>query len=421
MTLHVDVLKGEQRPPPRRGRVQGAGPGPARRRWRWTARPRCRAPRACSEPMPEVVIVPTGTANIASVMAAFRRLGAEPRVSESAGRGRARRRTSCCRASARSARRWRGWSSTGWTGRCASGSRRTGRRSRICVGHQLLFETSDESPGVRGLGRRRRAMSAASPTMSACRSSAGTRCDAGEDARLLEGGYAYFANSYRATEAPGWTVAQADPWRPVRGGHGARQRHRLPVPPRALRRLRRGAAGALPGAAADADLAHHPLPRREPRPRGQGRALPGPARRRRPGRAGAALPGHRARDEIVILDVSATPEGRGHQHETVRRVREVLSIPLTVGGGVRAVEDAWHLLEAGADKVSVNTAAVERPELLSEHRRAVRPAVLRGRDRRRLARRPRSRCWSRAGARAPASTRSSGRARPSGAGRARSC
>ena len=69
-------------------------------------------------------------------------------------------------------------------------------------------------------------------------------------------------------------------------------------------------------------------------------------------------------DEIVILDVSATPEGRGHQHETIRRVREVLSIPLTVGGGVREVEDAWHLLEAGADKVSVNTAAVERPEIL---------------------------------------------------------
>jgi imidazole glycerol-phosphate synthase subunit HisF len=70
-------------------------------------------------------------------------------------------------------------------------------------------------------------------------------------------------------------------------------------------------------------------------------------------------------DEIVILDVSATPEGRGHQHETVRRVREALSIPLTVGGGVRAVGDAWRLLEAGADKVSVNTAAVERPDLLS--------------------------------------------------------
>jgi imidazoleglycerol phosphate synthase cyclase subunit len=71
-------------------------------------------------------------------------------------------------------------------------------------------------------------------------------------------------------------------------------------------------------------------------------------------------------DEIVILDVSATPEGRGHQHETVRRVREVLSIPLTVGGGVRTEADALALLEAGADKVSVNTAAVDRPELLSE-------------------------------------------------------
>jgi imidazoleglycerol phosphate synthase cyclase subunit len=71
-------------------------------------------------------------------------------------------------------------------------------------------------------------------------------------------------------------------------------------------------------------------------------------------------------DEIVILDVSATHEGRGHQHETVRRVREVLSIPLTIGGGVRVLDDALDLLGAGADKVSVNTAAVTRPELLSE-------------------------------------------------------
>jgi cyclase len=71
-------------------------------------------------------------------------------------------------------------------------------------------------------------------------------------------------------------------------------------------------------------------------------------------------------DEIVILDVSATPEGRGHQHETVRRVREALSIPLTIGGGVRTEDDALDLLEAGADKVSINTAAVTRPELLAE-------------------------------------------------------
>jgi imidazole glycerol-phosphate synthase subunit HisF len=71
-------------------------------------------------------------------------------------------------------------------------------------------------------------------------------------------------------------------------------------------------------------------------------------------------------DEIVVLDVSATPEGRGHQLETVRRVREALSIPLTIGGGVRVEADALALLEAGADMVSVNTAAVGRPEILTE-------------------------------------------------------
>lgn len=71
-------------------------------------------------------------------------------------------------------------------------------------------------------------------------------------------------------------------------------------------------------------------------------------------------------DEIVILDVSATPEGRANQVETVAAVRERLSIPLTVGGGVRTVADAARLLDAGADKVAVNTAAVRAPEILTE-------------------------------------------------------
>ena len=70
-------------------------------------------------------------------------------------------------------------------------------------------------------------------------------------------------------------------------------------------------------------------------------------------------------DELVLLDVSATPEGRGHALETVRRVRKVLSIPLTVGGGIKRLDDARHLLEAGADKVSVNTAAVLDPSILA--------------------------------------------------------
>ena len=69
-------------------------------------------------------------------------------------------------------------------------------------------------------------------------------------------------------------------------------------------------------------------------------------------------------DELVILDVSATPEGRGNATETVRAVRAVLSIPLTVGGGVRTEADAARLLDAGADKVAVNTAALDDPPLL---------------------------------------------------------
>ena len=69
-------------------------------------------------------------------------------------------------------------------------------------------------------------------------------------------------------------------------------------------------------------------------------------------------------DEIVILDIGASAEGRETQRETVRAVRRRIHIPLTVGGGVRSVDDARGLLAAGADKVSVNTAAVRDPSLL---------------------------------------------------------
>jgi len=80
----------------------------------------------------------------------------------------------------------------------------------------------------------------------------------------------------------------------------------------------------------------------------------------------AAAYAEQGADELVILDVTATPEGRGHQLEVVRAVRRVLPIPLTAGGGVRSVDDAGALLEAGADKVAINTAAVTRPQLLEE-------------------------------------------------------
>ncbi|MBY6015703.1 imidazole glycerol phosphate synthase subunit HisF [Qipengyuania gaetbuli] len=71
-------------------------------------------------------------------------------------------------------------------------------------------------------------------------------------------------------------------------------------------------------------------------------------------------------DELCFLDISASHEGRGTLLEMVRRTAAVCFMPLTVGGGVRSVEDARALLLAGADKVAVNSAAVSRPELVRE-------------------------------------------------------
>ncbi len=71
-------------------------------------------------------------------------------------------------------------------------------------------------------------------------------------------------------------------------------------------------------------------------------------------------------DELVFLDITATPDARGTVTDMVRRVAEKVFIPFTVGGGIRTVEDFKSLLREGADKISVNSAAISRPELISE-------------------------------------------------------
>ncbi|GCD99439.1 imidazole glycerol phosphate synthase subunit HisF [Embleya hyalina] len=71
-------------------------------------------------------------------------------------------------------------------------------------------------------------------------------------------------------------------------------------------------------------------------------------------------------DELVFLDITASSGNRETTYDVVRRTAEQVFIPLTVGGGVRAVEDVDRLLRAGADKVGVNTAAIARPELIAE-------------------------------------------------------
>jgi len=71
-------------------------------------------------------------------------------------------------------------------------------------------------------------------------------------------------------------------------------------------------------------------------------------------------------DELVFLDITASAEGRPILLEAVRQTAEQVFLPLTVGGGVRSVDHARELLRAGADKVSLNTAAIQRPELITE-------------------------------------------------------
>src|SRR3954468_13290335 len=71
-------------------------------------------------------------------------------------------------------------------------------------------------------------------------------------------------------------------------------------------------------------------------------------------------------DEICYLDISAAPEGRSTLIDVVARTADQIFAPLTVGGGVRSIADAERLLDAGADKIAINTAAIRQPELVGE-------------------------------------------------------
>lgn len=75
-------------------------------------------------------------------------------------------------------------------------------------------------------------------------------------------------------------------------------------------------------------------------------------------------------DELVFLDITASSDGRASVYDMIRRTADQIFIPFTVGGGVRSAQDVRLMLEAGAEKVSVNTAALERPELIEEGAKA---------------------------------------------------
>ncbi len=318
---------------------------------------------------PEVAILNTGVANIASVRAGLNRAGASTRFVEDAadvvdaeyllfpgvgafGAGMKR------------------LEEAGYADALRQRFDDDRPTMAICLGLQLLFEGSAESPGVDGLGLVDGQIERFPDTVGVPQFG-WNYVDARTSTRYLTSGHAYFANSYAAMDVPdGWQAAMA--------------RHGVEF----VAAMERGqwlACQFHPEISGGWGQAIFERWLRGPRTTGAGRVTRRiiPCLDVRDGRVvkGVQFSGLRdagspveladsyqlqGADELVVLDVSATPKGRAHQVETIEAIRSVLSIPLTVGGGVRSVDDAGRLLNAGADKVGVNTAAADRPEILTE-------------------------------------------------------
>lgn len=325
--------------------------------------------------MSRVVIVNSGVANLASVIGAFKRLGAEVAVSSDL-------------AEIRTAERLvlPGVGSFG-AGMAAlraygldQGIRDAADRGTpllgICLGMQLLCSESEESPGDAGIGIidgsfRRLPAEVRVPHLG------WNHVEPDPDCRYVEPGEAAYANSFALREAPeGWAAAWTVHGEPFVAA--LERDHVLAC------QFHPELSSAWGAALLDRWL------RREPLRKAQIDAGRAGMRQRvvpcldvRDGRVvkGVQFQGLRdigdpaecaaeyeaqGADEIVVLDIAASPDQKATQLDTIRRVRAVLGIPLTVGGGIRSVEDARALLKAGADKVSVNTAAVSRPDLITD-------------------------------------------------------
>jgi len=331
--------------------------------------------------MTDVIIVDSGVANLASITSAFQRLGARVAVTGESAAVRDAPRIVLPGVGAFGAGvgslRARGLDSV-----IAAAVMRGTPVLGVCLGMQMLCEGSDESPGVAGLGLvagtcRRLPEHVRVPHL-------GWNTVTAESGGTVASGVAAFANSYALRTAPppappapaGWTAAWST--------HGVRfvaalERARLLAVQfhpelsgaygAAL--LERWLTGARAGTSPPGSVTPGLLPRVVPcLDVKDGRVVKGIRFQNLRDAGDPAAQGARyeaqGADELVVLDVAASAEGRATQIDTVARVRAAIRIPLTVGGGVRSVDDARRLLAAGADKVSVNTAALQRPALLSE-------------------------------------------------------
>ncbi|MBO86545.1 MAG: hypothetical protein CL927_14410 [Deltaproteobacteria bacterium] len=322
----------------------------------------------------EVVVIGTGVANTASVLAALTGVGGRPTLSVDPAQVRTAERVVLPGVGSFAA----GMERLNQTGLASALQARiqAGRPTLgICLGMQLLGDSSEEAPGVRGLGvasmaTRRFPRPLVVPQLGWN----GVQVPPGEG--FLAAGSAYFAHSYRVVEPPvGWRVARTTYGSEFvaaieRGAVLACQFHPELSGPWGLALLQRWLTGQPATSTGDASpragLGVRLMPCLDVR---DGRVVKGvhfeglrdagdPAER-------AAAYAAQGADELVVLDVSATDEGRVTARRTVQAVRARIALPLTVGGGVRTVEDAGRLLGAGADKVSINTAASRNPDLVT--------------------------------------------------------
>jgi cyclase len=264
----------------------------------------------------------------------------------------------------------------------------------ICLGMQMFFESSEETPGTAGIGALPGIVGRFATALPLPQLGWNRVVPAAGD-RFLRPGWAYFANSYRVAKAPaGCSEARCDYGETFAAAIEGRFDPETGIPALLLCQFHPELSGAwgldlferwmgLPGIAAPLaeGASSSSAAFRGEKPRGTatrvipcldikgGRVVKGvrfenlvdsgdPA-------ALAARYEAEGADEIALLDISATLEERKTALEAVAAVRRAVSIPVSVGGGVRGVEDAARLLNAGADRVAANSAAVRDPGLVS--------------------------------------------------------
>jgi cyclase len=259
----------------------------------------------------------------------------------------------------------------------------------VCLGMQLVFEASEESPGEPGIGALPGTFKAFGPEVRSPLFGWNLVSSAGDF--LSEPGWAYFAHSYRLEDVPpGWKAASSE--------YGGSYAAALEKGPMLLCQFHPELSGDWGGRLLARWLGTEPgKPRGQTVAGGQSpggsagtgiQSSKGPAKRIIPCLdvdGGRVVKGVRFKelrdmgdpaelaaryemegaDELVILDITAGLRGVNTAADVVRSVRAVMGIPLCVGGGIRSIADAERLLAAGADKVSINTRAYRDPELVS--------------------------------------------------------